>query len=120
MATDGVETVSVKVEAFADSAIDFCVPFKELKEQIRSSRSEFMELSGEYLDFPEPDEPTADVLSVVLPANFGELLSQAAPIVDRGNYRRVLQGINLSVPELPLPMANSCFICRHRFRSPET
>ena len=96
MATDGVESVSVKVEAFADSAIDFCVPFKELKEQIRSSRSEFMELSGEYLDFPEPDEPTADVLSVVLPANFWELLSQAAPIVDRSNFRRVLQGINLS------------------------
>ena len=28
MATDGVESVSVKVEAFADSAIDFSVPFK--------------------------------------------------------------------------------------------
>ena len=96
MATDGIETVSVKLEAFADSAIDFCVPFKELKEEIRSSRSEFMELSGEYLDFPEPDEPTADVVSVVLPADFGELLSQAAPIVDRSNFRRVLQGINLS------------------------
>ena len=96
MATDGVETVSVKLEAFADSAIDFCIPFKELKEQIRSSRSEFMELSGEYLDFPEPDEPTADVLSVVLPANFGELIAQAAPIIDRSNPRRVLQGINLS------------------------
>jgi hypothetical protein len=88
--------VSVKLEAFADSAIDFCIPFKELKEQIRSSRSEFMELAGEYIPFPEPDEPTADVLSVVLPANFGELIAQAAPIVDRGNYRRVLQGINLS------------------------
>ena len=93
MATDGVESVSVKVEAFADSAIDFCVPFKELKEQIRSSRSEFMELSGEYLDFPEPDEPTADVLSVVLPANFGELIAQAAPIIDRSNPRRVLKKV---------------------------
>ena len=46
MATDGVETVSVKLEAFADSAIDFCVPFKELKEELRTTRSEFMELSG--------------------------------------------------------------------------
>ena len=96
MATDGVESVSVKIEAFAESQIDFCIPFKELKEQIRSSRSEFMELSGEYLDFPEPDEPTADVLSVVLPANFGELIAQAAPIIDQSNPRRVLQGINLS------------------------
>ena len=96
MATDGVESVSVKIEAFAESQIDFCVPFKELKEQIRSSRSEFMELAGKYLAFPEPEEPAAEVVPVVLPADFGELLSQAAPIVDRGNYRRVLQGINLS------------------------
>ena len=96
MATDGVETVSVKLEAFADSAIDFCVPFKELKEEIRSSRSEFMELSGNSLAYPEPEEPTAEVVPVVLPADFGELLSQAAPIVDRSNFRRVLQGINLS------------------------
>ena len=96
MATDGVESVSLKVEAFSNDTIDFCVPFKELKEEIRSSRSEFMELSGEYLDFPEPDEPTADVLSVVLPVNFGELIAQAAPIIDRNNPRRVLQGINLS------------------------
>ena len=96
MATDGVETVSVKVEAFADSAIDFCVPFKELKEEIRTTRSEFMELTGKYLAFPEPEEPAAEVVPVVLPADFGELLSQAAPIVDRSNFRRVLQGINLS------------------------
>ena len=96
MATDGVETVSVKLEAFADSAIDFCIPFKELKEDIRSSRSEFMELSGNYLAYPEPEEPAAEVVPVVLPADFGELLSQAAPIVDRSNFRRVLQGINLS------------------------
>ncbi len=96
MATDGVETVSVKLEAFADSAIDFCVPFKELKEELRTTRSEFMELSGNYIAYPEPEEPASEVVPVVLPADFGELLSQAAPIVDRSNYRRVLQGINLS------------------------
>ena len=28
MATDGVETVSVAVDAFSESEIDFCVPFK--------------------------------------------------------------------------------------------
>ena len=96
MATDGVETVSVKLEAFADRAIDFCSPFKELKEEIRSSRSEFMELSGKYLAYPEPEEPASEVVPVVLPADFGELLSQAAPIIDRNNPRRGLQGINLS------------------------
>lgn len=31
MATDGVETVSVILDAFAETEIDFCVPFKELK-----------------------------------------------------------------------------------------
>ena len=96
MATDGVETVSVKLEAFADSAIDFCVPFKELKEELRTTRSEFMELSGNSLAYPEPEEPASEAVPVVLPADFGELLSQAAPIVDRSNFRRVLQGINLS------------------------
>ena len=96
MATDGVESVSVKLEAFADSAIDFCIPFKELKEEIRTTRSEFMELSGNYIAYPEPEEPASEVVPVVLPADFGELLSQAAPIVDRSNFRRVLQGINLS------------------------
>ena len=37
-----------------------------------------------------------EVVSVILPVNFGELVSQAATIVDRSNYRRLLQGINLS------------------------
>ena len=96
MATDGVESVSVKLEAFADSAIDFCIPFKELKEELRTTRSEFMELSGNSLAYPEPEEPASEVVPVVLPADFGELLSQAAPIVDRSNFRRILQGINLS------------------------
>ncbi len=31
MATDGVETVSVILDAFTETEIDFCVPFKELK-----------------------------------------------------------------------------------------
>ena len=31
MATDGIEVVSVLLDAFAETEIDFCVPFKELK-----------------------------------------------------------------------------------------
>ena len=31
MATDGVEVVSVLLDTFAETEIDFCVPFKELK-----------------------------------------------------------------------------------------
>ena len=40
MATDGVETVSLVVEAFTESEIDFCVLFKELKGLARRGWSE--------------------------------------------------------------------------------
>ena len=96
MATDGVETVSVILDAFAETEIDFCVPFKELKDLVRMGRSETIELPGKFIEFPAFEEPTADAVSAILPVNFGELLTQAASVVDRGNYRRLLQGINLS------------------------
>ncbi len=96
MATDGVETVSVAMEAFAETEMDFCVPFKELKDQVRMGRSETLELTGKFIEFPELEEPTADAISAILPVNFGELVSQAASVVDRSNYRGLLQGINLS------------------------
>ena len=96
MATDGVETVSVILDAFAETEIDFCVPFKELKDLVRIGRSETIELTGKFIEFPELEEPSADAVSAILPVNFGELVSQAAPIVDRTGYRKVLHGINLS------------------------
>ena len=96
MATDGVETVSVILDALAETEIDFCVPFKELKDLVRIGRSEMIELSGTFIEFPATEEPAADAMSAILPVNFGELLAQAAPIVDRTGYRRVLHGINLS------------------------
>ena len=96
MATDGVETVSVILDAFTENEIDFCVSFKELKDQVRIGRSETIELTGTFIEFPATEEPAADAISAILPVNFGELLAQAAPIVDRTGYRRVLHGINLS------------------------
>ena len=96
MATDGVEVVSVILDAFAETEIDVCVPFKELKEQVRIGRSETIELTGSFIEFPATEEPSADAMSAILPVNFGELLAQAAPIIDRTGYRRVLHGINLS------------------------
>ena len=96
MVTDGEETVSVAVEAFTETEIDFCVPFKELKDLVRMGCSETVELSGEFIEFPKLEEPTAEAGSAILPVNFGELLALVAPIVDRSNYRRLLQGINLS------------------------
>ncbi|MBO7328864.1 MAG: hypothetical protein J6W00_08855 [Lentisphaeria bacterium] len=96
MATDGVETVSVILDAFTETEIDFCVPFKELKDQVRMGRSETIELTGKFIEFPELEELSADAISAILPVNFGELISQAASVIDRSNYRRLLQGINLS------------------------
>ena len=96
MATDGVEVVSVILDAFAETEINFCVPFKELKDQVRIGRSETIELTGSFIEFPATEEPSSDAMSAILPVNFGELLAQAAPIVDRTGYRRVLHGINLS------------------------
>ena len=96
MATDGVETVSVAVDAFAESEIDFCVLFKEFKDLVRMGRSETIELSGKFIEFPKLEEPPEDAVSAILPVNFGELLAQAAPIVDCTGYRRILHGINLS------------------------
>ena len=96
MATDGVETVSVILDAFAETEIDFCVPFKELKDLVRMGRSETIELTGTFIEFPAFEEPAADAVSAILPVNFGELLTQAVSVVDRSNYRRLLQGINLS------------------------
>ena len=96
MATDGVEVVSVILDAFTENEIDFCMPYKELKDLIRTSRTETIELTGTFIEFPATEEPSAEAMSAILPVNFGELLAQAAPIVDRAGYRRVLQGINLS------------------------
>ena len=53
MATDGIEVVSVLLDAFAENEIDFCIPFKELKDQLRMERSEILELSGMFIEFPE-------------------------------------------------------------------
>ena len=96
MATDGIETVAVQIEAVTETEVDFCVEFRELKDLIRICRAETLELEGKYIEFPNVEEPTTDTISAILPVNFGELLTQAASVVDRSNYRRLLQGINLS------------------------
>ena len=96
MATDGVETVAVTTAAVIEDAIDFCVPFKELKELIRKTRQNDIFLSGDrcngFTDFKQ--NPGLSIVD--LPADFSNLLALAAPVVDRRNYRRVLQGVNLS------------------------
>ena len=115
MATDGSETVSLQVDALADGAVDFCLQFRDLKELLRVTRTETLELSGEHRDYPELEALPSDAVVAELPANFTELLALAAPIVDLKSCRSVLQGINLSADgitvtdgkqllHLPLPL----------------
>jgi hypothetical protein len=83
MATDGVEVVSVMLDAFAENEFDFCVLFKDLKELVRTSRSETLELAGTFIEFPASEEPTAEAEAVELDSNFCEYLAQVAPIINR-------------------------------------
>ena len=103
MATDVIETVSVQIEAATETEVDFCVPFRELKDLIRINRSETLDLEGTYIEFPDVEEPELDAVVTELPDNFTELLSLAAPIVNRNEYRRVLQGERLWDLTLGLP-----------------
>ena len=49
MATDGKEVVSVVINAMPEADVDFCVPYKDLKELVRISRNETLELTGKRL-----------------------------------------------------------------------
>ena len=114
MATDGIEAVSVKVEADNIEPVDFCIEFKVLRELVRVAK-DYVELQGKFIEAPEMVSVPEDAVSTVLPVEFGKYLELAAPIVNKAEYRRVLQGINLSaygvtatdgkqMLHLPLPM----------------
>lgn len=114
MVTDGIEVVSVKVEADNIEPVDFCVEFKVLRELVRVAK-DYVEVQGKFIEVPEMVPGPDDAVSTVLPAEFSRLLELAAPIVNKAEYRRVLQGINLSaygvtatdgkqMLHLPLPM----------------
>ena len=68
----------------------------EVQKSIRFERSEMLDIGGAHLDYPQIKQPTEDAVAAILPVNFGDLLALAAPIIDRNNYRRILQGVNLS------------------------
>ena len=68
----------------------------DVQKSIRFEHSEMLEIDGTHLDYPPIKQPTEDAVSAILPINFGDLLTLAASIIDRNNYRRILQGVNLS------------------------
>ncbi len=93
MATDGVEVVALTVEA--EGVFDFGVELKALREVVRTAKNE-VELQGIAVEWPEVEVVPVDAVEVALPEDFGNLLALAAPVVDRLEARRTLQGINLS------------------------
>ena len=46
------------MEAVTNQEVDVCLPFKELKELVRISRSDELELTGSPIEFPEFEKPT--------------------------------------------------------------
>ena len=96
MATDGIETVTVKLDATSETEIDFCVAYRDLKDLVRICRNEELDLTGKVMEHPVMEEVALDAVTTELPANFTELLLLAAPIINRNEFRRVLHGVNLS------------------------
>ncbi len=95
MATDGSEVISLRLEAEIEGDIDFAVEYKALREMVRTAKG-VLELQGDKVVWPEVQVVPDDAEAVDLPENFAGLLALAAPVVDRFEVRRTLQGINLS------------------------
>ena len=74
MATDGIEVVSVLLDAFTETEIDFCVPFKKLKDLVRVGRSETIELSGSFIEFPDALAFPIDLIAEIVIAAFTGLI----------------------------------------------
>ena len=96
MATDGIETVSLKLDATSETEIDFCVAYRDLKDLVRICRNEELDLTGKFMEYPVMEEVALDAMTTELPKDFTELLALAAPIINRNEFRRVLHGGNLS------------------------
>ncbi len=96
MATDGSEVIALRLEAEAEGDVDFAIEYKALREMIRTAKGT-LELQGDKVAWPEIPVVPGEAESVDLPENFAGLLALAAPVVDRFEVRRTLQGINLSL-----------------------
>ena len=96
MATDGVEQVSLRIDAEVEGAEDFFVEYRALREMVRTAKGSRIELKGRNVEYPALDAVPADAIVAELPVEFAELLASAAPIINRNEPRAVLRGVNLS------------------------
>ena len=96
MATDGVELVSLRIDAEVEGTEDFFVEYRALREMVRTAKGSRIELKGRKVEYPAQEAVPADAAVVELPVEFAELLASAAPIINRNEPRAVLRGVNLS------------------------
>ena len=96
MATDGVEQVSLRIDAEVEGTEDFVVEYRTLREMVRTTKGSRIELKGRNVEYPALDAVPADAIVAELPVEFAELLASAAPIINRNEPRAVLRGVNLS------------------------
>ena len=96
MATDGVEQVSLRIDAEVEGTEDFVVEYRALREMVRTVKGSRIELKGRKVEYPAQEAVPSDATVVELPVEFAELLASAAPIINRNEPRAVLRGVNLS------------------------
>lgn len=104
------ECIEFRIEAEFEEEFTVVTGFEEFRQAVRGCRNkslvmEFTEghlvidgiaLASVNCEFPQMPDPGGNAKSEVLPENFPELLNTAAPVVNRSDCRKVLQGINLS------------------------
>ena len=94
--TDGVEQVSLRIDAEVEGVVDFLVEYRTLREMVRTARGGKIELEGRKVEYPAQEAVPVDATVTELPVEFTELLASAAPIINRNEPRAVLRGVNLS------------------------
>ena len=104
------ECIEFMMDAEMENEFSVLVGFEPFRQAVRGSRNRSLafELTDEHLtidgmqmtllncEFPKVPDAPDDVKSEQLPDSFIELLGVAAPVVNRNEYRKILQGINLS------------------------
>ena len=108
--TNGTEHLYFIIKKALTEPFSFIANFEEFRLTVKNSRNKtlvfdvdknFLLADGKLLspvkcDFPDPPTVKEKSHSELLPASFVELLATATPIINRNEYRKVLQGVQLS------------------------
>ena len=106
---NGSESLAFSITAEIAEPLQTVVLFDDFRTAVKCSRNKALTISVENGnlsvehqplrpvagEFPATPEPASGCEVFALPAGFVGLLAQAAPVVNRNEFRRVLQGIHL-------------------------